>query len=876
MADWFDSNQPQQADWFSQNQPAPTASEPKQDGGVLSGITAGVGRMLNPINVVKGLLDIGHKSDIANIWESGKTVAGVLGGESPDEAIKKNMPELAQERAAVFGDLGRKEQAAAITGIGLQAATVALPFLHAKLPSIAETFRGASKETVTPATDAAAQGEVIKNATQERQVQENIPAKREGTDARQLPAEAGIGNSLQPETQVNEEGTVTPSEKEGQTHGAGTQAGDTGVLAEEGGAEKPPVPPLPDPNASGNFKPSALIDKKLGDQLEKVAGSYEQGALKAELAERKVHQDLTPEQSKDVEKYLLSRRLGIEEGVMENHKNVLSPEEMQRIENDPVLKKAIDTYDKEVKPEIGEIHKGAGVSEGQAAAKEEGYYTLIPKGEEVAPGVENVSQFNKPSKTTKFAKTSSGGAPEYESNFKTVMESAYGEALKKKNVADFLKMVDETNLTDEQKLVLQNQLKQATERPIEPTTGAPAVGRKIQRALTGAQLTLNPFAFVNHLRRVLSIGATVPPEGVSRGRRLLENLIPYIGPRAGMAERAYNLDFTPESLDKLKARDQITNPHPLQVLMDLFDAGGGSTRGFRKYDVSKIPGVGEMQRWSHDQLFGIPEGKGVKGWDLRMRVAQEMQRRALELDRDPRRMREQANRLGEYGSNQSWYIRAFKALNPYAATSGPMRLTELKQLFGFSGLEGKTPTESLKLQGETLLRGIGGTILALSAANYLLSGKWPWENKRGHEFDLDTGKKNDQGDPVYLKFRMIAPELSRPVNTIGLPNLTKESTAKNPQYLGAFGTAVTNAGLSLVGGPAQDAALTALTGKAPYLTKQPGKAPELLDVAKTEKGGNRDLEQLKATLRQINPAFEFAFPEKPYTPKKKATGTVIQ
>ena len=49
-------------------------------------------------------------------------------------------------------------------------------------------------------------------------------------------------------------------------------------------------------------------------------------------------------------------------------------------------------------------------------------------------------------------------------------------------------------------------------------------------------------------------------------------------------------------------------------------------------------------------LFGIPEGRGVKGWDLRMRVQLEKIRRSVEGNTDPQRIREFANQIGQYTS----------------------------------------------------------------------------------------------------------------------------------------------------------------------------------------------------------------------------------
>lgn len=147
--------------------------KPKQEGGVVSGIVAGLGRALNPINLVKGALDIGQPSDISNIVRYGKTLGEIVTGTSPDEAIGKNIPELQQQREAVYGKLGGREQAAALTGIGLQLGMVAAPFLHGRLrgvPEIAPETGSLAEQAGIAKPDAAqpeppAQTEAVTQAT---------------------------------------------------------------------------------------------------------------------------------------------------------------------------------------------------------------------------------------------------------------------------------------------------------------------------------------------------------------------------------------------------------------------------------------------------------------------------------------------------------------------------------------------------------------------------------------------------------------------------------------------------------------------------------------------------------------------------------------
>jgi hypothetical protein len=304
--------------------------------------------------------------------------------------------------------------------------------------------------------------------------------------------------------------------------------------------------------------------------------------------------------------------------------------------------------------------------------------------------------------------------------------------------------------------------------------------------------------------------------------------------------------------------------HRFAVYSLRIDAGGGSARAFEEYQA-KIPVLRQIQGATQKLLFGIPKGHGVGGWDLRMRVQLEKIRRAVEGNTDPQRIREFANQIGQYTKKPDWLIEAVKKVNPYAATTLPMRLTELKQAVGTSGLKYRSIGRSLVGRGETLLRGVGGTLLALSTANYLLSGRWPWENDKGHEFDLNTGVRDKDGKRVYVKLRALAPTLSRPVNTLSLPELSRESGARRPQYGAAATIGPFNQAASLLsGGPLGNALITAGTGYAPYLTRIPGRGTNFLDLASGEKGqdglmNDRAVRAAMAAMRGINPvggAFE--------------------
>ncbi len=249
---------PKQSEYDALLAPEP----PKQEGGVVSGIVAGIGRALNPINLVKGALDIGHESDISNIVRYGKTLGEIVTGTKPDVAIGQNIPELQQQREAVYGKLGGREQAAALTGIGLQLGLTALPFLHGEtlprapgsLAEVAEPLIGKSpevapveaevvatepitpeapiaqpvQEAVTPPTASilpqgevqpiTAEREVIPNAVQEPSTGEILqrqPQETGATGSERVGVESGVQGEKTPAASqvVGQEGQVAPPER---------------------------------------------------------------------------------------------------------------------------------------------------------------------------------------------------------------------------------------------------------------------------------------------------------------------------------------------------------------------------------------------------------------------------------------------------------------------------------------------------------------------------------------------------------------------------------------------------------------------------------------------------------------------------------------
>jgi hypothetical protein len=653
--------------------------------------------------------------------------------------------------------------------------------------------------------------------------------------------------------------------------------------AKEGGGVPRPYPntatrpagaPFGAVKGSGRYRRTYQVNKEAGDKINALAASRESAELRAEFQTRNLLGGLSKSERAMLGRYLVSERL---KTVNPEHPQILSDQTSASITRNPRIVQALQRYVQNVKPDIESLRKKAGLSESAAAGKRPEFISLIPTTKEQLPTKPGELPFKLKSKTTRFAKPASGMAAKYEMDPGKLLRASYTEVMQKARLRDFYQslknngLVSTTPVTEIKGQPVQavpfgrarkgangvalpevswmpraiaNDLKDVMERPAESSGAAIKLAKAAQRGVTGAALTANPAELINHMRRQLDVVAAMPAANARFTARAVEAMVPYFGPRLGTFTRVL--------------LDDMSRPANQAILQDIFDAGAGSARAFEEFQA-KIPVLKQIQGATQKLLFGIPKGRGVGGWDLRMRVQLEKIRRAVEGNTDPQRIREFANQIGQYTKKPDWLIEAVKKVNPYAATTLPMRVTELKQAVGTSGLKYRGIGQSIAGRGETLLRGVGGTLLALATTNYLLSGRWPWENDKGHEFDLNTGVRDRDGKRVYVKLRALAPTLSRPVNTLSLPELARESGARKPQYGAAATIGPFNQVASLLsGGPLGNAAITAGTGYAPYLTRIPGRETNFLDLARGQKGqagimNDRAVRAAMAAVQGINP-----------------------
>jgi hypothetical protein len=641
-----------------------------------------------------------------------------------------------------------------------------------------------------------------------------------------------------------------------------------------------PPPAAPKPSYSKSVNPAAdhgpftktyKIDKELGEMMDALGAAPETGALIAETQSRNMLHELTPQQEADLGNLLVSDRLRT---VNPEHPQIMMDSMARGIESVPAIKKALDYYKKEIKPQIEAIRKRAGLSEEAAAGKSEQFISLVPERNPDGSIPEFVPRGSTMSGTTSFAKAAQGNAAKYSTDLREILRQSYTEAIRKaayrelkdaahgkgvaKSSPQFVpdpengpnagKWISRVRYEDlpggmQHDINLINAGK-STVRP----EGIQKVLQGYQRGATAVQLGLNPLEIQNHMRRQLAILATKPPIGQGLMARL-EAVVPFFGPKIGALKRAMS---------------DMSTPARQQILEDITRQGGGSSRAFREKYGTKIPGLKQVSEFTNKLLFGYPSGKGVMGFDLRMRVLLEEIRRNAEpaLAKDKQRMRVFSNQMGQYGTMASWPVRALRHVNPYAATTLPMRWAELRTLFGGSGLKSSSVPQALMRRAETFMRGTGGTIAMLTIANKLLSGNYPWQNKAGKEFDLKTGVKDKNGDDIYVPNRFLSPELFRAISTMSIPPLLAERGAPNRSALSETAAATLgpiNAGMSLVNSPALGIAAAAGPQWALHAEKFPGQ--KSLDIMKVGQYTKKDeargvpplLKRAEGVAEQVHP-----------------------
>jgi hypothetical protein len=644
---------------------------------------------------------------------------------------------------------------------------------------------------------------------------------------------------------------------------------------------KPSLNPVRD---SGPFRRTYKIDKELGEKMDARGAAAEYGNIASEYAHRNTTHELSKAQEDLLGKLLLSERLKKTNPL---HPQVLDPISESQIRRDPAITKAENVYRKDVESEIEDLHTRAGVDKKAIDNLRGSYFTLKPEVD--ANG--NVPLLSDPgfvvrpgdmSKTTRFARAAEGQAAKYVTDIRDVLRSSYTEAAKQAALRDLYNSAKEKGVAEPssrfvpdpeggpnagkwvksmeardlpQPMQQDLQLIANQESRITDPHPAQKALQSFQRGSTALELGLNPPVLLSHMRRILGIMASKPPLGYGALARV-EAMLPYFGPRIGAMKRAMSDMSTPEMQG---------------ILKDITQQGGGSSRAFGQQYTTRgkfagATGVTAAQEFSHNLLFSVPKGKGIMGFDLRMRAVLEKMRRDAEpaLAADKQRMRENSNQLGQYGTMKSWPVQAMQHVAPFSATSMPMRWSELKTFIGNSGFkgDGKLSTSAMRTV-ETAMRGTGGTILMAALVNKALSGHWPWQNSEGNEFNIDTGVTDKSGNHIHVPMTFFSPEVGRVLNSISVPDILKERMAAKPDYVSAGLRGPTNTAASLVSSPASSIALAAGPQVAARFERQPGQHGfDIMKVGqptRSDKAGGSPTSavayrRLEGVAKEVNPA----------------------
>ena len=201
-------------------------------------------------------------------------------------------------------------------------------------------------------------------------------------------------------------------------------------------------------------------------------------------------------------------------------------------------------------------------------------------------------------------------------------------------------------------------------------------------------------------------------------------------------------------------------------------------------------------------------------------------------------------------------VRVTGRLNPFIGFQSRARPTEIRQLFGGSGLKGGGLARQTRVRAETLWRGTVGTGLSMIFMNRALSGKWPWENASGHAEDLNTGIKDKNGATLYLPLALLDPGMARAGRSVALWDALDKRAGWDPSDRWgrmALWRMASEVRSFVMGGPALQTAEILTTGRTNYTTP----TGERLRIAEPAYSGTQQwINNAQAAVATLNPNVE--------------------
>ena len=667
--------------------------------------------------------------------------------------------------------------------------------------------------------------------------------------------------------------------------------------------------PLPPKSGSGPVGRVAHHGTETLNAMNKFEASTVSGPVRAEMMSRDLYDGLSEGEKDLLGEYLVGRRLYGDsvdpnaspetKTAAEAHLRYMDQSELTQIEANPRIKDAIDKWDTLHQPVLDEISGKSGISAQAIGAKAHHYFPLVsPDFIHAQAGSGAPSAGGYASWESKARPQSSGrrkqakySADDYSTDVAGVLRTVLRLDEPKAALNDLWRTLDTegliafqpsgaagngwvkpegyvgdeiqgkfSSMPDDLKALYGGRGKVYLPQDVVQTMGeitAPKTfsgdrgletASRISRALISTTLGLNIPAVPFHIYRQTAMfrASTALADAKKNPATVLANAIPVVGTLVkGAVIASRNAD----------------DPIYREVYRHLVEINAISPRSMEglTVDYGRLPLRERWNAYLHDSMFGVPHGKGVNGWAGRIAVEAYLARGRFEHSDSPERDREYIAQFGAYMRRLSPKFDMLAEFNPFIRTHGPRIKTSLKLTTGDTGL--KTPrnpgeSETTFRMREALDR-IGSFAMAVAlpvaglvVLNKVISGKWPWENGKGHELDLNLGHGN--WIPVGRMLTELQPavELSGEASRMhrargesggsipsGMPKMggsKLSAPAQNSPVLDRLQNVAIGAGNTVIGmgdSPAMNAG-AALLNKRMYLTyDKQKKGPDLMNLS---------------------------------------------
>lgn len=657
--------------------------------------------------------------------------------------------------------------------------------------------------------------------------------------------------------------------------------------------------PLPPKSGAGPVGRVLHHGPEITNAMNKFDASTVSAQVRGHFLEDQLYEGLDPVQRDALDEWLVGNRFEHEANsqtdpakaaAIRAHPQYVQPADLANLASFPGVQDAIDRYKDEIKPTIDEMSGKAGVSAQAIAGQSPHYIRLVPEdilGQGTpAKGFRGAWESRARPKSTGARKAANIGARVYSTDVGAILRHVVRDVEPKAALNDLWRTLDAQGkiavppsgtagrgwkppdgyVGDEiqgkfssmpadlvakyggkGRVYLPQDIVQSMDEVTAPPMFSGSrvlnVTSKLSRALISTTLGLNVPAVPWHIYRQTGLlrASTALADAKRNPATVLAGSIPIVGTLAkGAAIASRNAD----------------DPIYRAVIQHLVEINAISPRSMEGLtgNIGRLP---LLERWNailHDSMFGMPHGRGVNGWAIRVAVEAYLARARFEQTNSPERDREYIAQFGAYMRRVSPFFGVLADHNPFTRTHGPRIVTSVKMALGDTGLKvSKQPGESeATFRLRQAAHRIGNfamhaapVVVGLIVLNKVLSGKYPWENGKGHELDVNLGHGH------FVPIHRMIPELGPPMELAGLASrmhrertgtggsIPKFSTKmRSPQSsspvmeaLGDTAIGAGNVGLGMVDSPALNAG-AAILNKRMYLQyDKRAKGPDLMSLS---------------------------------------------